>query len=206
MRKELQFKYLNYLNNRRTGKDEGFTLIELLVVIIIIGILAAIALPSLLGQAAKAKQSEARNNVGSIGRGQQAFALEATNFTTDLVELGLGIKSETVNYKYVVTGDKADAPDAVYSFGAPIKKALKAYVSVAGVSTSNASGEVLTVTATCETKEAATKSDDTVYNAAKLIKPPVNKDGEDIADCESNDLKSPTDNKAGKDGFKDLGG
>jgi type II secretory pathway pseudopilin PulG len=78
-----------------------------LVVIIIIGILAAIALPSFLNQANKARQSEAKTYVGSMNRAQQTYYLENRSFTDDLAELALGIPAATENYEYDFDGDAA---------------------------------------------------------------------------------------------------
>lgn len=152
LKPELQAKFLQYLNNRKKKNDEGFTLIELLVVVIIIGVLAAIALPSLLGQVNKAKQSEARNYVGTVNRSQQAYFLEYQKFATNLSELQVGIKTQSDNYKYEIKG-VGTAADAAQFKGTAIKKALKSYYGLVGTILGDSpTSEPLTVAIACESK------------------------------------------------------
>jgi type IV pilus assembly protein PilA len=56
--------------------ERGFTLIELLVVILIVGILAAIAIPAFLNQTSKANDAAAKTQVGTLQTSMFAYATE----------------------------------------------------------------------------------------------------------------------------------
>ena len=106
-------KLLQNLRNKKANK--GFTLIELLVVVIIIGVLAAVALPNLLSQVGKARESEAKTAVGSVNRAQQAFHFERQAFApggTDIEDASnaLAVVVNPDFYSFAITANgNADA-------------------------------------------------------------------------------------------------
>lgn len=102
MKTDLKAKFLQYLNKKKP--NQGFTLIELLVVIVIIGVLAAIAIPTYMNQSAKAKQSEAKKTIAAVNRSQTAYRSEHNSFAPDLASLSLGLKTVTDYYTYTVVG------------------------------------------------------------------------------------------------------
>lgn len=136
------------LRDRRSNKTQnfeygGFTLIELLVVIIIIGLLAAIALPSFLNQAQKARFAEAKTYVGTMSRLQQAYYLEKKTFTDDINKLNVGVNTSTASFTYsVIAGNVSGNPsppavaqlDQIITNAAkPSSPNLKAFIAVVGI-------------------------------------------------------------------------
>lgn len=74
--------------------EEGFTLIELLVVIIIIGILAAIAIPVFLNQRAKGWDSAVKSDLRNAATAEETWLTDEGTYTSDIADL------ETVGFKY----------------------------------------------------------------------------------------------------------
>ena len=87
---------------QKLRNKKGFTLIELMIVVAIIGILAAIAIPNFLNYQCKAKQTEAKQNLGTIAKNEVAYNAEFDTYTTDLGDIGFATVG-TKRYSYNVT-------------------------------------------------------------------------------------------------------
>ena len=106
---------LRKLSQRINNEEKGFTLIELLVVILIIGILAAIALPAFLGQQQKGQDADAKSSARNmVSQVESCYATneDYTNCTDSVLDkkttgLDVGKPTDTPPGNVSISGQSA---------------------------------------------------------------------------------------------------
>ncbi len=82
------------------GNRRGFSLTELMIVVAIIGILALIAIPNFLQYQARAKQSEAKNNLVALHASELAYFAEKNAYVDDFNAIGFAVTGSSQLYYY----------------------------------------------------------------------------------------------------------
>jgi type IV pilus assembly protein PilA len=80
--------------------NKAFTMVELMVVVLIVGILAAVAVPLMSGRIDSAKWSEAKSAMGTIASAIRSYAAEKGNFTTAPSLADVGIANNDLDGTY----------------------------------------------------------------------------------------------------------
>lgn len=122
---------------------------KIAVLLYVMAFLSAIAGPEITARMVqKRKQAQARQNVGSMNRAQQAYFLENNEFAASISELGIGIKTQTINYEYSIRA----TPLTAFEYGVSRNGELKSYVGGVFITSGDeAKGEIVTVQLLCET-------------------------------------------------------
>jgi type IV pilus assembly protein PilA len=93
------------MSGRAINRDDGFTLVELLVVILVIGILAAIAIPTLLTQCSKAHDVSAKADARSAQLAIEQWKQDHDTYNATWADLQTEDQDLAGNPRLTITGD-----------------------------------------------------------------------------------------------------
>ena len=97
--------------------NEAFTLIELLVVVLIIGLLAAVALPQYQFAIVKSRVAACLPVLKSIGEAQERLYLEKGEYTNDISQLDISFQDSCTSYFLINLGGAKEASTLIYCPG-----------------------------------------------------------------------------------------
>jgi prepilin-type N-terminal cleavage/methylation domain-containing protein len=131
--------------NRFRRNQKGFTMIELMVVVVIVGILAAIAIPIYGKYVKQARTTEATGRMGEMITAAKAWAQEKGVWPTqDEFSQGLGIldPTETPNFTYAITGGGGGDPTTAFQITASGREKMDGVTVIMDLDTINDNGEI----------------------------------------------------------------
>lgn len=131
--------------NRFRKNSKGFTMIELMVVVVIVGILAAIAIPIYGKYVKQARTTEATGRIGEIITASKAWAQERTVWPTDTeFQNGEGIldPTPTENFTYSITGGGGSDPIGPFQVTAAGRIKMEGVTVVIDLDTINDNGDI----------------------------------------------------------------
>jgi hypothetical protein len=109
-----------------------------------------------LEQENNARQSKAKTYTATLNKGQQAFHIEKSKFTSNMEELGLGIKAETENYSYKTQAYGSGKNSYAISTAIPKQSGFKSYIGGTFLAMVPNNDVITTLAILCESTEPTT--------------------------------------------------